>query len=73
MRTKIRTALALGLPNLGRVLWYRAGVKLGLNPVRRLRARIPEGPFFTPQPLVGGGWGEGESAYLAVTHDYERQ
>ena len=59
MRTKIRTALALGLPNLGRVLWYRAGVKLGLNPVRRLRASIPDGPFFTPPPLAGGGWGEG--------------
>ena len=29
--------------------------------------------YKTPPPLVGGGWGEGESAYLAVTHDYERQ
>lgn len=59
MRTQLRTALALGLPNLGRVLWYRAGVKLGINPVRRLQARIPDGPFFTPPPLAGGGWGEG--------------
>ena len=44
--------MALGLPNLGRVLVYRLGVKLGLNPVRRLRARIPEGPFFTPQAAL---------------------
>ncbi len=29
--------------------------------------------YKTPPPLVGGGWGEGVSAYLAVTHDYERQ
>lgn len=41
-----RTALALGVMNLWRVLWYRVGVKTGLNPVRSLRATTPAGPFF---------------------------
>ena len=43
---KIRTALALGLPNIARVAAYRVGVKLRLNPVCRLRAAAPQGPFF---------------------------
>lgn len=43
---KARTALALGLPNLGRVLWYRAGVLLGFNPVRRIRAQLLTQDFF---------------------------
>lgn len=45
-----RTALALGLPNLARVLAYRLGVKLGLNLVQRIRALIPDGPVFDPPP-----------------------
>ncbi|MHA6823298.1 heparinase II/III family protein [Ralstonia pseudosolanacearum] len=55
-----RTAFALGLPSLARALRYRVGVKLGLNPVRRLRAEIPAGAFFSesrikaaPEGLVG--------------------
>ena len=55
-----RTAFALGLPSLARALRYRIGVKLGLNPVRRLRAEIPAGAFFSesrikaaPEGLVG--------------------
>jgi hypothetical protein len=48
--SKVRTALALGLPSILRVAGYRFGVKLGLNPVRRLRASVPAGPFFLPPP-----------------------
>jgi len=46
IKLKAQTALALGLPNLSRALTYRSGVKLGLNPVRRLTACIPEPPYF---------------------------
>jgi hypothetical protein len=42
----LRTALALGLPNIARASWYRIGVKLGVNPVRRIRATVPQAPFF---------------------------
>lgn len=38
----------LGLQNLIRVVFYRLGIKLGLNPVRRLRAEVPRGDFFLP-------------------------
>lgn len=44
--SKTRTALALGLPNIARATLYRLGLKLGLNPVRRLQAAVPRGPFF---------------------------
>ena len=46
--SKARTALALGLPNIARAAGYRLGVKLGLNPVRRLQGVTPAGPFFRP-------------------------
>jgi hypothetical protein len=46
--TLVRTALALGLPNIARAANYRLGVRLGWNPVRRLLARVPQGPFFGP-------------------------
>lgn len=46
LATKIRTALALGPVNLVRALSYRLGVKLGINPVCRLQASLPQGPFF---------------------------
>jgi hypothetical protein len=49
--TKARTALALGLPNIARNLAYSGGVKSGLNPVRRLRAAMPDGAFFTAPSL----------------------
>ncbi|MNZ11429.1 Heparinase II/III-like protein [compost metagenome] len=45
---KVRTAIALGAGNLCRALGYRLGVKIGLNPVRRLTADVPTGPFFAP-------------------------
>ena len=44
--SKASTAVELGLPNIARVASYRLGVKLGLNPVRRLQAAVPQGPFF---------------------------
>ena len=47
LASKARTALALGLPNIARAAGYRLGVKLGLNPVRRLQGAIPVGPFFS--------------------------
>lgn len=45
--TLLRTTLALGVPSVARVVAYRLGVRLGVNPVRRIRAAVPEGPFFT--------------------------
>lgn len=53
LATKARTALALGVPNLARALSYRLGVKIGLNPVRRLQGDAPVGPFFAvPVPTA---------------------
>jgi hypothetical protein len=46
--SKIKTAFALGLPNLGRVLVYRLGIRVGVYPVRCLDAAIPLGDFFGP-------------------------
>lgn len=46
LATKARTALALGLPNIARMISYRLGVKFGLSSVRRLHAILPMGPFF---------------------------
>ena len=50
-RSKVSTALALGLPNIVRAVFYRISVKLGLNPVRGLRAAVPQGPFFAAPVL----------------------
>lgn len=44
--SKGRTAWSLGLPNIVRAAGYRLGVRLGLNPVRRLQGSTPVGPFF---------------------------
>src|SRR5690554_5302379 len=44
---KAGTALRLGLPNLVRVARYKFGLRTGLNPVRRLVAPVPTGPFFS--------------------------
>lgn len=52
---RIRTALALGLPNLARVFAYRLGVSTGFNPVRHLRAVVPPAPFFREVPVAAGG------------------
>jgi hypothetical protein len=50
--TKARTALALGIPNILRATTYAAGVRTGLNPVRRLRGEAPAGRFFAPSRLA---------------------
>ena len=44
--TRLRTAWALGVPSIARVLVYRLGVRTGWNPVRRLHAAVPVGDFF---------------------------
>jgi len=44
--TKAVTALDLGLNSLVRALWYRLGVRTGLNPVRKLVASPLKGIFF---------------------------
>lgn len=43
---KFQTAVSLGIANLCRSLFYRVGVKLGFNSVRRLKASTPHGNFF---------------------------
>lgn len=43
---KVKTALSLGLFNLFRVLKYRIGIKIGLNPIQKLSAEMPSGMFF---------------------------
>ena len=45
-KTLVQTLIALGIFNLWRVFYYRISVKLGLNPVRGLRASKPRAPFF---------------------------
>jgi hypothetical protein len=70
--TKARTAWALGAGNIARALGYNLGVKLGLNPVRRLKAAKPHGAFFsTPSDTgavaspVATGW---QSEALLFSH-----
>lgn len=46
--SKIRLVFGLGLQNLMRVALYRLGIKVGFNPVRRLRAAVSRGDFFLP-------------------------
>ncbi|MDB4001170.1 heparinase II/III-family protein [Oceanospirillaceae bacterium] len=48
LKTKIKTAIGLGLLNLGRVAYYKFSVKIGLNPVRKLATEIQSGNFFLP-------------------------
>ncbi|NOR68917.1 MAG: heparinase [Methylomarinum sp.] len=52
MRVKIKTAIALGLLNLGRVLFYRLGVKLGFNSVKKITAKIEPGVFFNGRDSI---------------------
>jgi hypothetical protein len=72
MLTKARTACQLGWVNIARVVGYRLGVQLGLNPVRRLKAETPQGPFFSPLQFkrtevisVSQGW---QSEALLFSH-----
>lgn len=50
--TRVRTALCLGLLNIGCALLYRASIRLGINPVRRLQSTMPSGPFFSTTTSV---------------------
>jgi hypothetical protein len=52
MLTKVKTALALGMANILRVVWFRLSVRFGLNPVRGLRAAVPKGPFFRTETFA---------------------
>lgn len=49
---RIRTAWSLGAFNIGRALFYRLGLRLGWNKVRKLVAEQPCGPFFKPISCV---------------------
>jgi hypothetical protein len=56
MITKIKTAYGLGLGNLVRVLYYRLGIKLGINPVKKIQSTIKQGVFFeAPERLTNAG------------------
>jgi hypothetical protein len=48
---KARAALQLGLTSLYRVLSYRLGVKLGVNAVRRIKAKINTSEVFFAAPV----------------------
>src|SRR5690606_20789809 len=50
MINKLSTLYRLGICNIFRVFRYRLGVKTGLNPVRKLTAKMPEGQFFSITP-----------------------
>jgi len=70
--TKARAAWSLGVANIARVVCYHLGVQLGLNPVRRLKASMPKGPYFSAGPGLSGvetpvssGW---QSEALLFSH-----
>jgi hypothetical protein len=44
---KTKTALALGVQNLGRVALYQFRIKVGLNSIKKLSAKINDGLFFS--------------------------
>lgn len=44
--TKVRTALNLGIINIIRVIVYRLSIRIGINPVQRLKAPPIKGDFF---------------------------
>lgn len=46
MFVTVRTLISLGVLNLWRVAAYRLGIRLRLSRVRRLKAVLPQGPFF---------------------------
>lgn len=48
---KVRTFLALGLANIVRTLNYRLSINLRLNSLCRMRAVMPQGPFFLASEL----------------------
>lgn len=48
---KIMTAWRLGVVSILRALFYRFSLRLGWNPVKRLAASRPLGPFFMPPEI----------------------
>lgn len=67
---KVRTAWALGLLSIWRVVSYRVSVRFGINPVRKVVPGRVEGPFFrksamsTPGGLVARrGWYDWHEAF----------
>ncbi|GEA07058.1 hypothetical protein KUL42_18190 [Alteromonas sp. KUL42] len=48
---KLKTILGLGIHNLVRFGLYRIGIRTGLNPVKRLKFKVPKGVFYE-QPSV---------------------
>lgn len=48
--TRARTALAIGVPNIARVLVYRLALATGRGWVCRLHGQAARGPFFAPPP-----------------------
>jgi len=44
--TYIHTAFLLGLPSVARAIRYRIGLRLGLNPAKKLRETVTTGPYF---------------------------
>ena len=49
---RVKTAFSLGLINLGRVLFYRIGIYVGWNSVKKISIDIPDGIFFRKPKLV---------------------
>lgn len=48
LRTKLLTALNLGLTSIARAALYRASFRLGIAPARRIKASVSRGPYFRP-------------------------
>lgn len=46
LNTKIKTAYSLGVLNLFRFFYYQFGIKTGLNPVKKIEAKVEIGEFF---------------------------
>lgn len=45
---KIKTAIALGMPNLFRVVTYKLGIELGFNKVKKITGDLADGELFKP-------------------------
>lgn len=61
-----RTVYRLGLLNVLRVVWFRLGIKLGLNPVNRLSYRAIFGPFFSKAKVKAGTLSDADSVSTAA-------
>ena len=79
LKIKAGTALRLGIPSIGRVGLYKVGLKTGLNPVKRLQARVPSGPFYLPtrseadrRAVARSGWFEHAEAFGQTLHPIDQ-